>query len=422
MALPTSLAYMQKPSAIASRAIRSSIAPTNGSDFRGHEAQTIRLEIPTGIQGQYLNPAQSYLKFKVKVSHSQAGAMVCCDKSIYQIFDRLVISHNGIVLEQIDNYGCLANSLLDFQVNASQLENDLSIMLGTTGSAAQEQGVDGIRMIKDTEVSFSMPLLSSFFTMQDKYIPLGDIQNELRVELTLSPNGFKVIADPGGDVFANEVAYTYIVNNIEFMLDIVELDPAVSSAIRKETLSRDGAFKIPLVQWRNYSTTINQGNGSASLTVPAKMNSLKNLLVIQRDQSATQSKNKSKNDRVGAAGKFKSYWFQIGSQMVPAKPVTDPYEAYAELQRSMHDLSIGSGDSVITRKNFIDKKFMIGLELESLSHRSDVLNSGLNTMSTNIYFNPVYDGTLDKTVRCDFFAHYDAMLMIDPTGQCNVVF
>lgn len=406
MALPTSLAYMQKPSAIASRSIRSSIAPVNGSSFVGSQANTIRLEIPTGIQGQFLNPAQSWLKFSVKATGTNTA--VYTDKSIYGIFERLVISHNGVVLEQIDSYGTLANAILDFQVSESQLRNDMNVMLGTSSTAD-----DGILLVKDNDIWFNMPLFSSFFTMQEKYIPIGDIQNELRIELTLNPNGLKAITQT--------TEYDYTVGNVEFLLDIVELDPAVASAIRKETLSRDGAFKVPLVQWRNYNTVM-PGTGT-SVIVPAKMNSLKNLLVLQRDNTRIQSKLLSKNTRIGGASdKFQEYWFQVGSQMVPSKPVREVFEAYTELQRSMHDLSVGNGDSVLNRTSYAGDRFMIGLELESLSHRSDVLNSGMNTMSLNIYWNPTYKSAPANAIRVDTFAHYDALLMIDPTGQCNVVF
>jgi hypothetical protein len=406
---------MQKPSAIASRAMRSSVHPSNGASFKGSDSATIRLEIPTGVQGQFLNPQQSYLKFAVTVT---GNTNTYVDKSIYQIFSRLVISHNGVVLEQIDEYGTLCNALLDFQVSNSQLSNDLNIMLGTDTAIG---GVEGFRMIKsggtDNVHWFNMPLVSSLFTMQDKYIPIGDIQNELRIELTLAPNGFRTITDI-------TTAYDYTVSAVELMCDIVELDPAVASAVRKETLSRDGAFKIPLVQWRAYSSTIQAQNDTASITIPAKMNSLKNLLVLQREASKVASRFDSKNDRRGGAStEFENYWFQIGSQMVPAKPVSHVYEAYTELQRSMHDLSIGSGDSVLNRTSYSGSKFMQGLELESLSHRSDVLNSGLNTMSLNIYWNPKFKaGGYSTATRVDFFAHYDALLMIDPTGQCNVVF
>lgn len=414
MSLPTSLAYMQKPSAVASRSMRSSIAPKNGASFRGSDGQPIILEIPTGISGTYLNPSQTYLKFSVTVSTelTTPATTVKVDESIYSIFDRLTVQHAGVVLEQIDQYGVLANALLDFQCSSSQMSNDLNVMLGTTAPANLITGaVGGIPMTSGVKTWFSMPILSSFFSMLgDRYIPLGDIRNELRIDLTLAPQGF---------IKTGTGALTYVVENIELMCDIVELDPAVASAIRRETLSRDGAFKIPMVQWRSYNTSIPISTGAASVIIPAKMNSLKNLLVIQRNQDNIVTPTLSKNERVNGVA---SYWFQVGSHYVPAKPVNHVFEAYTELQRSFHDLSIGNGDSVINRDTFSNRKYMIGLELESMSHRSDVLNSGLNSTSLNIYFNPTFEGTTGETRRVDTFAHFDCLLLIDPTGQMNIVF
>lgn len=416
MALPTSLMYGQKPSAVASRSTRSSIAPVNGSEFSGTQAQTLRLEIPTGIQGQYLNPAQTYLKFSLAAVHDAgitAPNGVRTDQSVYSIFDRLVISHNGVVIEQLDSYGTLANALLDFQCSASQLNNDLNIMIGSVAPDPTTGTVTGITLATGVDYWFNMPILSSLFTMLgDRYLPIGDIRNELRIELTLNPQG---LLRTGGTV-----PYTYSIKNVELLLDIVELDPAVSSTIRKETLSANGAFRVPLTQWRCFNTVINSGSEIASAIIPAKMNSLKNLLVIQRDQVNMADQTKSKNERIGGAS-FKNYWFQIGSHMVPQKPVSHVYEAYAELQKSMHDLSLGQGDSILNRTTYLSKKFMIGLELESMSHRSDVLNSGMNSNSLNIYFNPTF-ASYTETRRVDTFAHFDSLLIIDPTGQCNVVF
>lgn len=422
MALPTSLAYMSKPSAVASRSVRASIAPVNGSTFNGPQSQTIRLEIPTGVQGQYLNPAQSYLKFSLRGSGDFTSAKL--DQSVYSIFSRLVISHNGVVLEDINEYGVLANLLLDFSCSASQLDNDLNVMIGTTALTNATTGQVGGAALptKNTTTNltdkmwFNMPLLSSFFTMLgDKYLPIGDIKNELRVELTLAPQG---LIWTGGTAAGS----SYEVSDVELLTEIVELDPAVAAEIRKETLSREGAFKIPVVQWRNYNSSIPSLSAMASVIVPAKFNSLKTILVTQRLQTNVTTYNLSKNERIGGSASFGNYWFQIGSHFVPSKPVANVWEAYAELQKSMHDLSLANGDSILSRNTYTDRKFMIGVELESLSHRSDVLNSGLNTTSLNIYWNPQFSSVVSDTRRVDFFAHYDGLVMIDPIGQMNIVF
>lgn len=408
MSLTSALMYNQKPSAIASRSIRSSIAPSNGSTFAGQNAQTIRLSIPCGVRGQYLNPGQTFLKFSVEHFATQ-GASV--DGSIYQMFQRLVISHNGVQLEQIDAYGNISNMLLDLNVNASQRACDMGIMLGCSNELV------GINLdVPGTKTWFNMPILSAFFSMCDKYLPIGDMTGDLLVELTLDPAGFKWV-DTATD-------FRYTVADVELLAEIVELDPAVASAIRKETMSRDGAFKIPMTSWRNYNTTIPASQTGASLLVPIKVNSMKNILVSIRNQSDVTSTIASKWRRQGGTT-FKQYWWTIGSHQVPSKPVTNLFESYCELQKSMHDLSVGNGDSILTRNTYAGDRFMVGVELESLTHRSDIINSGLNTNSINIYYAPEYTSAqiMDINVkRVDFYAHYDLLLLVDGDGQCNVIF
>jgi hypothetical protein len=396
--------YTQKPSAIASRSIRSSIAPSNGSSFAGQNAQTIRLSIPCGVAGQYLNPGQTFLKFSVDMGVS--GVKV--DGSIYQMFQRLVISHNGVVLETIDAYGFLANMLLDLNVNNSQRARDQNVMLGTLDDS------QGIAMAAPgTKTWFNMPILSAFFSMNDKYLPLSSLQGDLNIEFTLDPAGFVWGATPANT--------NYTVADVELLAEIVELDPAVDSAIRKETLSRDGAFKIPMTSWRNYNTTIAGSQTAASLLVPIKVNSMKNILIGMRNQESVTSATASKWARIGG-DTFKSWWSSIGSHQQPAKPVNNIFESYCELQKSMHDLSVGNGDSILSRDTYSGSRFMVGIELESLTHRSDIINSGLNTNGINIYYAPEFTSADTKVKRVDFFAHYDMLLLIDPTGQASVVF
>ena len=55
--------------------------------------------------------------------------------------------------------------------------------------------------------------------------------------------------------------------------------------------------------------------------------------------------------------------------------------------------------------------FLIGQDLESMAHKSDVLSSGVNTLSANLYFDSNYGaGATAGTITA--YAHYDHLLVL----------
>lgn len=393
--ITSSLYYDRKPEAVAANSIRTSLQPSNGSTFQGNS--TIRISIPCGVKGQFLSPQMSWLKLSVT-------PVVACEVqgSIMNMIQKLSIYHNGVLLENVENFGFLSNLLLDLTVDANQRSFDHQIMLGTNN------GTTGFSMTAAKHF-FNFPLLSSLFTMQDKFLPIGEMVGDLNIEATLDPAAFK------WDGAASSTVYT--VADVELMTEIVVLAPGVTNMIRDVTHARDKAFKIPLVQWRNYNTTIASGQSAASILVPFKVNSLKSILVGMRNQANVTSTSLSKWDRIGGAT-FKSYSWNVGGVVVPQKPVTEIGECYNELQKSIHDLSIGNGNSILNRDTYKGARFMTGLNCEHFAHRTDAINAGQNTYGINIHYSPEFTTPLTEVAQISFYAHYDAILTIDSTGQC----
>ena len=61
---------------------------------------------------------------------------------------------------------------------------------------------------------------------------------------------------------------------------------------------------------------------------------------------------------------------------------------------------------------------VIGINLDSVSNRSDVMMSGLNTLNSNIILNMTYatqiaNGASDSGVKFDSFVHLDMVLAIE---------
>lgn len=412
-ALSSSLFYSNLPAAVQSTSLRSSIAPANGSSFTGQNSSVIKIEVPLSIPGQYMDPTQTFLKLSVAV---QTGSTVTVDNMIYSIFDQMQISHNGVVLESIQQYGHLCNLLGDLTVGPSVRNQDLNILAGTSASNNQT----GISLASDsTKTWFCIPLVSGILGIQQKkFIPVGRMKGTLSLDLTLSPYGM--------NCNVNTTALTYTVQDVELMAHIVQVNPRAEEMIHQQavTIGR-GYYQIPCTSWRNFSSSVSHGNTAASVLIPVKVQSLKNMLVSQRLQTACTDISGSKNyapARLGCTD-FATYWFRVGSQMVPSRQVTNVVEAYAELLKSLHNFNFTTPTQLTRATYNTGSAFAIGLECESFSHRSSEIHSGLSTRDISLFLEIAWTGAISANRRLDFFCNHDLLLLIDDSiGQATVEF
>ena len=132
-AFSESLAYPQvKKRAVASRSFRTKITPSNGSTFTG--GNTVHLDLPGNLAGQYYNPNQMYLKFKIQNSvaatqFDRAGAASC--------IKRVQIQTAGSQLYDCNNHNVLATALMDTDCSADWKASSGSILMGTKGDQLQ---------------------------------------------------------------------------------------------------------------------------------------------------------------------------------------------------------------------------------------------------------------------------------------------
>ena len=166
--------------------------------------------------------------------------------------------------------------------------------------------------------------------------------------------------------------------------------------------------------------------GTFSTLVPARMASVKSLLVCPRNSVTVALTNGySLSSRVNP--QIASYWFRVGSILAPARFVTlwnqnttgNFSEGFAEIQKMYHslqnpdyagsipysnfnvidgsnDFSIGGGGNagtvaagVVAQSTDVSSYqngFMIGQELETFAQKSSVLLSGMNTLASNVFF------------------------------------
>ena len=147
---------------------------------------------------------------------------------------------------------------------------------------------------------------------------------------------------------------------------------------------------------------------------------------------------------------IQNYFFRIGSYILPNKSVTlqnssTTYgyaEAFAELQRAFHSLNHNefagqvsyvlynvadtadavAGVNVAATTTTSNKNaFALAVELELWNQRSDVMLSGMNTLSQQVFFECNIANMGAASYILDFYANYDHILVLDPqTGLLSV--
>ena len=117
---------------------------------------------------------------------------------------------------------------------------------------------------------------------------------------------------------------------------------------------------------------------------------------------------------------------------VPQKPIKvngGCAEAFVEVQKALHHF--GSRNSAIsytaaqyikTATSDADGAFVVMLDTEGFSGKSDVINTGMSTISQNVFFNGTYDTTQGQ-ITVTSYAYFDTMLEITASdGLARVMF
>ena len=392
-ALTSDMMLGLKPSAPKSRSYRISVPPMNGSTFK--EMNQMIFELPTGRRGTWLDQSQSYLKFSVQVLGPAAAVAanvatcgVYCENTAYSFFQRLDIYNSSNLLETINEYGQLANFLIDTSLTQSD-KAGLSTMIGsnnilnintpiTAGQLAGAANIApvGIEVQRPGDRSgqglaaganaggfagcipytFCLPVMSGVVgCLSSKMLPVGKLNAPIRCEFYTSANDDAIYYGLGA-----AAGVTWQICNAEFVVCYVEL--------------QDDSLDIPLAPgeqeyistttYRQASTILPAGStGEITQLIPIRCASLTALYCRFRPYvsnaqgvQATCAYRKS----CSINPNLNSFYFRIGSSMYPNKPiyllngsnVGTGSEAFAELLKSFHALTSTSGNTTLSYQQY----------------------------------------------------------------------
>ena len=469
-ALTSDMMIGLKPTAPKSRSYRLSIPPLNKSLFNPQD--TMIFEIPTGRKGSWLDQSQSFLKFSVQCSSTNAcavaGAGIYLENSAYSFIQRLDVLNSSNTLESINEYGQLANYLIDTTLTRSD-KIGMSVLIGSNpylrtstssftvladnvntqypGDRSGLSIASTIAINGSIPYTFCLPVLSGVIGINSsKMLPLGQLMAPIRCEFVLASNDDALYYGTGG------AGCIWQLINVELCCCFVE--------IQDDSLSPHLNFGeqeyISTKTYKQSSTFLPRAtSGEVTCLIPFRCASLSGIYARFRPfVSNVQGANATAAYRKSASvnPNFSQAYFRIGGSMYPPKPINlisstsgTGAEGYAELQKSFHALGSSTCNGSIMYNYYnvattatqgwsvnygpnaktgyvIDSHanaFSIGLELESFSNRSDTIMSGVSTLNSQIYFTgTVYNGlmtggtgTYDMTI--DFFGCMDMILVIE---------
>ena len=426
--LPSDLDFqMKKTLPRGVRAFRQNISPIGGLG-PGGETQNLKFDVPTSRYGQYLDTSACYLQFRVQAGPTGA---ITLDGSAYSFLQRFTVLSGGTIVEDVNCINTLAQLFLDSQLGPTVRQTTGNIMMGCgADDVANAANIvrTGVVIPAGGSMVFCLPLISGFFGNLSKYLPVGAIQNDLRIEIMLENQNNAVV-----NTTINPTGWS--ITSAELVLNFVELEADVQKMVDAST---GGTYMISSETWRWFSNTVAGNTSSDSVLIPARYSSVKGLIGSFRP-SAYQNNflRPAQTHRVNPFnGPNASIQFQIGSQLYPNAPIRSAPELFAETQKYFHALGntdmrgcignfnwlinadptalvVGANSAAIFANFQNSGSGLWAINLDSVQNRSDVLNSGLSTLNLNVMANFQYANQYGSQLRLDSWSHIDMVLVIE---------
>ena len=328
---------------------------------------------------------------------------------------------------------------------------------------AGDHGVDsslGVVFDRKVTYTFAIPLMSGIIGGgMGKYIPVGALQSDLRLELGLASwhqalRTFAVMIGNADsttftmstvleDVYKSRSvplrnSHNFNLTNVELQLEYVEVASDVQSAIEAST---GGQYVMSFDSHFNIQNAVPAGTSSFTQLIGAKFSSVKTILSTFRDGFAQNQHHLSGLSRLNPfsttpnrpefyqhhyAPNYETkyangsgWYYSIGATHYPNKPIRSDEETFYEALKSSHLVAVQNAPGQITKNtwrvsalrdsvtaaNSISSMapfehpqpggtFYLGMNFESQSHKSQLAESGVNTLAQNMYIHCQFPGVV----------------------------
>lgn len=415
------------------RSRRITVVPESASEVTGSTSTSdIYFAIPSGKLSM-INGHNSYLMFDYKLTGTSTAAadtvlpinLSPANGSASSFIRGLETIIQSQSVEYIDNYNVWANIHNDFQPR-NRAKGVQSILEGgdfnentAFANASASTSLNANRPIKQGQPHTSgswyracIPVHSSVLgTLSHQALPAMD---GIRLRL---------IFDTVSKAVFGATGTAYNIKNLRLQLDYLDIDPMVHQQLVQES---GGVFKTHAMGVANYQGSQVDTQRNNSLLIPARFSAVKAMLMCWRNSAdvggSTATKNKTGSRFFPALDR---YSWNIGGRQYPSNEIsakTDSgysgAEPFMETVKVFGQLHSPNFDCVFNRKQYLstasasDDSFVLGLDFEEYGGSTKVV-SGLDTTSSNIYFQSTHDADLSAGAVIDTFVMYDLIIESD---------
>lgn len=426
--LPQNLNYKGKIEAAAATSFTSSIIPQNGStaDF----GNTIIINIPTG-NNLCLASSENYLRFTVDnlTNGATAGAYSYDVCGAHSYVERIRLFSSSNLIQDITNYNMLAKLVYSLQIPSDALKGKYNVMNGSRGDTDYVVGEYGT-LAANAAIparTFCLNLISLIGSLGSQYFPLfACTASNLRLEITFVSNVNQALGSfTALTVTTNKLPF----NNIEFVANYIKLSDEALSMVYS---SLDGKpLQLCVPDWSNYAYNVQlplTTSTQISVPIPAKFSSLRSIFVGIRKNTGQNLAFPQSSVNFGLS----EYFFRLGAECMPSRPVTNLIASYCEAAKAMGSLSdyqftpTANFNSYTLAQNtdFVNAAavtatssgtFFIGIDLESyVNAPKTTIFSGINTNNSDCYAVMTFASPVAVTsARFDTMCLYDSVISFE---------
>jgi hypothetical protein len=421
---------------------------SNNTDYAPRS--TCNLQIPTSGGNTMLHPGESYLSFKFTptftITPGAGFGAVRLDSSAFSLISSIRLYHGSNELINIQNFGDLANCLLDITAGGSR--TNFSNTMGCDYFGDKEEW--GQVLTSGRTYGFSMclpiPLLGSLSS--DHVLPLGWMTSgDLRLQIEwqsfekaiTTQNSILVNATPVAEAVA---LISYNISDVFYNAKVSRLSPTVN----QQLIESHGGMPVSISAVDHRCESIHLASGSAAIS--ARLNfqfkSLKHIMFWFKNQGVDQgiAVDAAGNFGSGTSSRFSnvlnSYYVDIDGAQIPSGQVVcsadgaalpDNYKYFSnipmqELARCYNVTDMGSF-GMSNKMNYEQygwsnpahletlTSFVTGIDLERAGGDTEsVVYAGTDTKNSSVHLHINLGANTNAAQTLRVFSHHDVLFTL----------
>lgn len=414
----------------------------------------IRIEIPTGRQGSYLFPKDSFLEAKVSLTvvDSTASKDYYIDQCIYSLFNRIRVFHGSTVLEDTAYVSKIWNALYDIQINENERRGDcLTKLIGDTSTSAApylqyNDACTGLKIMTSSATTsqastssvydFTFVLPSALLgSLCSKALPLGLMGASslyLELELSSAPMAFVTASTT-----TTSASSYFTVSDIYYNAKMTTLPSEIHELLIEST---GGYINIPAVAYKSEVKSISSGTTAFNDKFSFQFSSIKNFLFFLQNGATAIGSYSKRSTTSRPKCNLQDYFLLINGEAYPSQTIANPSRMYMELCRSFDGMTDTNFGGIITYQNYIynthddatdvltatasqsiNKRFIAGIDTDRFSHSSDTLMSGTSSIGQMVSLQLNFSSATTNALNLYSVVQYDVLYHIQD-GQVSAKF